>query len=349
MKRNYGVYLSLLLFSALLLSTPVVSRQAVMSSLSVCKNVVFPILFPFFVVAELLLSLGFTQWLEMIASPCMSRLFHLPGSAASAWILGCLGGYPVGAKTVASLYHNQSISREDAKQCLLFLNNAGPAFVIGVAGNQLLHSTITGLILWIIHLSASALIGILFRTPKTNNSVQAKIKISSSKFIPSITAAITKAGETCLQVCSFILFFSILSEQLSSAVPAVHHKAVWYCVLTGVIELTTGITQLSALSLSNEVRFVLAAFLLGWGGLCVHCQSISMLTGSNLQVSTYLAGKALHAILSLALACLIAPLLYVRPLTASSVVLYILPLLLTVTVILVLPKTTSGKLSTNHI
>ena len=43
---------------------------------------------------------------------------------------------------------------------------------------------------------------------------------------------------------------------------------------------------------------LLAAFLLGWGGLSVHCQVLSFIGGSGLSVGTYLVGKLLHGGLS---------------------------------------------------
>src|SRR5699024_5959397 len=45
-------------------------------------------------------------------------------------------------------------------------------------------------------------------------------------------------------------------------------------------------------------RLTLAAFLLGWAGLSVHCQVLTFLGGSGLSAKTYLAGKLLHGLLS---------------------------------------------------
>ena len=42
----------------------------------------------------------------------------------------------------------------------------------------------------------------------------------------------------------------------------------------------------------------MAAFLLGWAGLSVHCQVLSFLGDSGLSPRTYLAGKLLHGGLS---------------------------------------------------
>ena len=69
MKRTVVSSMILLLFSVLLLSCPSAAQQAIQSGLSICRDAILPVLFPFFVVTELLISFGFTQFLEQIAAP----------------------------------------------------------------------------------------------------------------------------------------------------------------------------------------------------------------------------------------------------------------------------------------
>ena len=45
-------------------------------------------------------------------------------------------------------------------------------------------------------------------------------------------------------------------------------------------------------------RLAMAAFMLGWAGISVHCQVLSFIGGSGLSVGTYLVGKLLHGGLS---------------------------------------------------
>ena len=48
--------------------------------------------------------MGYASLLGDAVAPVVRRVFHLPGEAAAPIVLGLLGGYPMGAKTVASLY-----------------------------------------------------------------------------------------------------------------------------------------------------------------------------------------------------------------------------------------------------
>ncbi len=54
-------------------------------------------------------------------------------------------------------------------------------------------------------------------------------------------------------------------------------------------------------------RLSMAAFMLGWAGLSVHCQVLAFLGDSGLSMRTYLAGKLLHGGLSAALLRLLVP------------------------------------------
>ena len=68
-------------------------------------------------------------------------------------------------------------------------------------------------------------------------------------------------------------------------------------LLTGLIELTSGVWTLTGAGTMSG-KLSMAAFLLGWAGLSVHCQVLSFLGGSGLSVKTYIGGKLLHGGLS---------------------------------------------------
>ena len=53
----------------------------------------------------------------------------------------------------------------------------------------------------------------------------------------------------------------------------------------------------------------MAAFMLGWAGISVHCQVLAFLGDSGLSLRTYVAGKALHGILSAGILALLLRLL----------------------------------------
>ena len=348
--KHLFICTALLASAALLFVSPQVSQQAIVAGLCVCVGSILPSLFPFFVFSNLWISLGYAQKLSQKFSHWMARLFHLPGEAASALLLGAVGGYPVGAQTAVQLYLEKRLTKDDTSKVLFFCNNAGPAFVFGIIGGGLFQSAAIAAVLWAIHLGSSLLLGILFRPVLTTNPTQKTTAVIQTPFLPALTCAIGQAGQTTLMVCTFVLFFSILSGYLHAVFPTFCSSLIG-TILLGSLELAGGCYRLGALGLSQEAAFIACSGLLGWGGLCVHCQTTAALSAAGLSANRYLSGKALHALVSAALACLIAPLL---PLQVPCFAVTKHPpireiTLLSCLLLLLILKSSSGKMAKHHI
>jgi len=333
------------LSAALLLLAPERSAEAISQGLRVCTASILPVMFPFFVWSELWIQMGFSKTICRFLGPVTEKFFHLPQEATSALILGAIGGYPAGAQVTTTLYGSGQLTKAEAEATLLFCNNAGPAFIIGVLGGGLFQNIVIGLALWTIHLFAAWIPGFLFRPKEIPSKREAISEENRRSFISALTEAIDHAGQTTFHVCVFILLFSILFQQLHALMP----KSVFTTVLLGSLELAGGCSRLGALGLSQETAFVICAGLLGWGGLCVHCQTVSLLGQTDLCTRTHWLGKTLHALCSTALACLVSPFLPLqlpcfttvnRPPTEAIC-------LLTSMIMLVFLKSSSGK-TTHH-
>ena len=79
--------------------------------------------------------------------------------------------------------------------------------------------------------------------------------------------------------------------------------------ILGILELGSGIASLSGLA-PTPGNLALCAFILGWGGLSVQFQTASVLSGAGLGWGSGAAAKALHGVLSAALAFGLAALLF---------------------------------------
>ena len=134
-------------FGAALLFFPDVSAAAAREGVALCLQTVLPSLFPFFVLSSLLVQSDVPRLLSRAMAGIMYPLFGVSGAGASALILGLLGGYPVGARTVAELYGRGEIAREEAEQLLAFCNNSGPGFFLGVCGTAVFGSARAGMYL----------------------------------------------------------------------------------------------------------------------------------------------------------------------------------------------------------
>lgn len=313
--RDFFLGLALLCTGAALVLFPEQSMDAGRQGLQLCTNVIIPSLFPFFVLSSLVIELGMARYLGQALERLMWPLFRVGGVGASALVLGLVGGYPVGAQTAIRLYEKNLCSKEETQRLLAFCNNSGPAFILGVVGAGVFGSGTIGLLLYLSHAAACLCVGLLFRfygkrTPCSPPSRSAP-HFQTTRFSTALTSGIKSSFTSVLNICAFVLFFSVVIRLLflcgiMDAVagllaillsPLGFDRVLARQLLTGLLEVSSGVTSLSRSSgLPGQIS--MAAFMLGWAGLSVHCQVLSFLGDSGLSPGTYLAGKALHGALS---------------------------------------------------
>ena len=316
----------LLLSAAALLLWPEQAVAAARDGLRLCGNVIVPSLFPFFVLSSLVVELGLSRYLGQLFHRFMVPLFRVNGACASALALGFVGGYPVGARTAIALYRSGQCSKTETERLLAFCNNSGPAFIFGVVGAGIFPRGPAGLLLDLTHVAASLAVGLLFRfykphdgpaSPRGSSSVQFQTGNAGAAFTRSVTGALSGI----LNICAFVICFTVIlrlltlcgaldlaAEVLAFLFRPLGLDRIWARrLLTGVVELSSGVTALSGGAISG--RLSMAAFMLGWAGLSVHCQVLAFLGDSGLSMGTYLCGKLLHGILSAALLRFLIPLL----------------------------------------
>lgn len=266
---------------ALLLAERGIVSEAVRQGLLLCAGTVIPSLFPFFTAVSFAVSCGLGELLP---------------PAAGALTLGLTGGYPVGARTAALLLRQGDLDLPEARRLLCCCNNAGPAFILGVAGGVFTRPGAAAA-LWIIHLLSALLPALLLLRRKSRIRRPRARDVS----LPgALVEAVQSSSSAMVGLCGFVVLFWVALQLLSALTPLRHP------LLLGFIELTGGILSLP----DSAAGFVMAAALLGWGGVSVHCQTAAALRGSGLGMGRYLAAKLIQALLSAALAVPVSRLLW---------------------------------------
>ena len=271
-------------------------REAAKEGLALCAGSVIPALFPFLAASSLLLKLGFGDALAGPLAPLMG-LYRLPGEAAGALVLGLAGGYPVGARTAAELYAQGALTRDEAERLLTFCNNSNPVFLISVLGAGVFGSVRTGLWLWLIHVCAALLTGLLFRgLGRRRKTVPPAVSFQAPSLPAAFVSSVRDSAGTMLSVCAFVTFFYVLISPLT-ALPG-----PWAALAVGCGELFS----LTPLLPCDRSGFLLAAGCAGWGGLSVLCQTAALLDGTDLPLAPCLLGKLTHGLLSALLAAIVS-------------------------------------------
>ncbi len=303
---------------------PKQSVAAAAEGLTLCREVIVPSLFPFFVLSSLAVELGLAARLGRLLEPVMRRLFNVSGPCAAAFLLGFVGGYPVGARTAIALYEQGACTKAEAERLLSFCNNSGPAFILGVVGASVFSDSRVGLLLYLVHTLASVLTGLCFRFWKRGEPAAALPARSARReapppFAAAFTGAVKGAFAATLNICGFVVFFTVLLRLLflAGVLPFLARGAASLFgplgldedaarqLLTGLIELCSGVWSLAGAAASLTRGAALAAFMLGWAGLSIHCRTLSAPAESGLSSGACSCGKRLHGLFSAALAWLL--------------------------------------------
>lgn len=305
---------ALLIATAALAISPGEAINGAKDGLALCFNVIVPSLFPFFVLSSLVVDLGLAAYLGRAMEGLMRPLFRVSGSCAAAVALGFIGGYPVGARTALQLYEQGLCSKTEAERLLAFCNNSGPAFILGVVGAGVFGDSRVGLLLYLTHALASLLVGLLFRFYggwERRRACAPRPKPIQTVTLPAaFTGAVSRALQSTLNICAFVVFFAVVLRLLSAygalsgaaaLLSLAGFEGEWARrLVAGLLELSSGVASLQG-GAGLAGRVSMAAFMLGWAGLSVHCQVLSFLVDSGLSARVYLAGKLCHGLIAAAL------------------------------------------------
>lgn len=260
--------------------------------LELCIRTVIPSLLPFFVLSTVLTSALIGEKISFLRP--LGRLMGVDYGAESLILVGMLGGYPAGAQSVSQAYRNGSISKQAAQRMVAFCNLAGPAFLFGIVSGKFSENSAAWK-LWGIHLLSAILVAMLLSGKSSN---QAALKTGKLITLPE---ALHRSLKTMALVCGWIILFRVILAFLS----------LWFfwllpipaqVALTGLLELSNGCCDLGRID-NEPLRFVIAAGLLSFGGLCVSMQTASVSQG--LSTKNYFIGKALQTLLSVLFAAIV--------------------------------------------
>lgn len=286
MKRRLTLWFSLIALLVLILD-PTTTQQGAADGISLCIRTVIPALFPFLVLSSILTNA--LQGNQSRILHIIGKILRIPDGYESIWLIGLLGGYPIGAKCIADAVSQDGLSHLDAERMLRFCSNAGPAFIFGL-GIHLFGDLRYAFLVWGIHILSSVVVA--FLTPGHPHSASVK-QIQRST---NISLVVNKAVQTMSMICGWVVLFRIL-------ITLIHQRILFilgdkmFPIFSGILELTNGCSMLQNYSIFS-IRLVLMSGFLGFGGLCVAMQTHTILSNAGVSFSPYLPAKIAQAAIS---------------------------------------------------
>ena len=284
--------LTLIIVSAIgvcLVIYPKNTAEGIKNGFLLLGNNLIPALFPFMVLSSYISESSLAQMISKLFEKAFKIIFKTSGYGIIPFILGSLGGYPVGAKTVCEFYENGKTSENDASRLFYWCINPSPAFLVTAVGTFMLGSTQSGFLLYFSCISASVTIGFFCRFLSNGEIRPIESHHQASKeglFVNSVS----KGSESMLAICGWVLTFCVLSS-LCDALRLPY--SVSY-IIKSVGEITTGCKSAASSGLSLPV----IAGVSGFGGFAVICQCASYATRCNVELKTLICSRLINAALS---------------------------------------------------
>ena len=252
-----------------------------MEGITLCLQTLIPSLFPLFVLSAMLTS-------------------SLPGNPFL--LTGILGGYPIGAGNTAQAYRAGQLSRQEAERLVVLSNCPGPSFIFGVL-TPVLGDLRMGICLWGVYLLSVLALWMIFPKRKPTRTIPRPMGIQNA-----LGCALHAMAGVCGWVILFRVVLAILNRWVLWLLPDWGQAVVY-----GILELSNGCLALG--NLSPQLRFLLAAGFLGFGGICVMLQTAGVAEGISMRL--YFPGKLFQSLVCMTLASCLYPGTIPLPLTAG--------------------------------
>ena len=308
--------ISICLFTILLLIFSNTNLSSAKTGLALWANSVVPSLLPFFIATELLGYTNVISILGKLLNKLMKPIFNVPGEGAFPFIMGIISGYPMGAKIVSNFKSQGICTSEEAERLLAFTNNSGPLFIIGTVGIGLFKDTSIGILLFITHILACLTVAFLFRFWKSSKRFGEKRawplfpqeQVSISNLGEVLATSIMSSINTIFLIGGFIVLFSVIisilenSGTLNGLAHLIHpilNIPFSYAnsIFTGILEVTNGVCNVANITnRSISTNIIICAFLLGFGGISIMLQILSIVSKVKISIKPYIIGKLLQGI-----------------------------------------------------
>ena len=292
------------LFIFILMIFLVINSRIVITSVSTSINIflekILPSLFIYIFITEILINSGAIYELSIGISKVLSKLFKIPENTTSTVIIGFLMGYPNSAKYILKLYNDGKITNTTATKLVSFTSNANMAYIVGTIGITMFHNISYGVILVTSHFLSSIIIGVFIKVPNSSIIIhQTKIKENSFKKIYSyfdvLTISILGTLKTLGIILSFTVIFSLIPVILLNYINLPDYLSA---IITGIFEISNGISQISILNISINYRLTIISFIVSFSSLMVLMQIYSFVYKANVKFKDLIKYKLLQGIIS---------------------------------------------------
>jgi len=299
---NILIIIIILIFTYNLLVHRDIVLDSVYSSINIWVKNIFPSLFPFFIVSDVLISYGFPNFLGELLKPLMSKLFKVKGVSSIVFILSMLSGFPGNARNTRRLYDEGLIDSNEASKLLAFTHFSNPLFILGTVSIFLSDKNV-GIIILLAHYLSNIFVGLIFRNYYPSKYDNSKVSLKKAfsylenkkDFGKTFLKAIKGSLETLLSILGIVTIFLVITTVI---IEHLNISSLSSTLIKGLFEITGGLKALGNENIPNISKVILSSMMLSFGGLSVHMQIFSQINDVKIKYLPFFIGRILQSIIS---------------------------------------------------
>lgn len=245
-------------------------------ALNLWSKSVFPILFPTFILSDLLLSSNIINILTNKVGQVFGKIFKTSKYALYIFLVSLLSGTPTNAKNLKILYDEGAISLNSITKILSFTYFFNPFFILSFTSTRVL------LIFWASNLITGFLLRGYYQENACVNHEDINIKFNFTK---SVATNMT----TIINILGTITIFMVISY----AVPFINEYV--NVIFTSILEISSGLYKIK---MYFDLDY-LYLFALSFGGISILMQIKSILKDTFIDYKFILISRIITCLVSL--------------------------------------------------
>ena len=262
---NFTITILLIFITIIFIINPPLIIDSVINTTNIFIKSVFPSLFPFMILSYFLINYNVLYYVSFI----INKIFKIDINLISLILLSVLGGFPSNAKYISIYYENGLIDESDKNKLISILYYPSIMFTLGTIGSIYLNDYILGLKILISISLTNFILLFKFKFKKSNTSKM----INKSSFANILSTSIKNSIDVLLIILGSMVIFTILINILNEYININNNTLA---VLNSILEMSSGIKNISDLYLSTNLKCLLISLSLCFGGVSIHSQILSI-------------------------------------------------------------------------
>lgn len=263
------------------------------NGINISIKTLVPSLFPFIVLSCFIVLSNSYIYIGYLFLPLTKFIFKIPSFLGSIIFISLIGGFPIGAKNIVTLYEQQKISKKTANALLSFCVNAGPSFLITGVGIKMFNSYTVGLYIFLSSTLASLILGVFMMRINNDNYNNLNVNKNNSNLSYAFCESVNIAVKSMTSICSYVIVFCCIIELVNKIL---FNNNILNAFIYSIIEVTYSCNFLSY-NLTG-FPFLLLCFSTSFCGLSIIFQIKHILKNTDLSLKYFYILRIPHFILN---------------------------------------------------